>query len=84
MRLQKWMDKCWRYVWSNRKGETLRQMQARGENMYDVRARLGVKSVQWKIEKRVSERIGHVMRMKDENLTKVAVPWMVQEVGRGK
>ena len=41
--------------------------------MYDVRARLGVKSVQWKIEKRVLERIGHVMRMKDESLTKVAV-----------
>ena len=49
MRLQKWMDKCWRYVWCNRNGEPLRQMQARGENMYDVRARLGVKSVQWKI-----------------------------------
>ena len=40
MRLQKWMDKCWRYVWSNRNGEPLRQMQARGENMHDVRARL--------------------------------------------
>ena len=73
MRLQKWMDKCWRYVWSNRNGEPLRQMQVRGENMYDVRARLGVKSVQWKIEKRVLERVGHVMRMKDESLTKVAV-----------
>ena len=60
MRLQKWMDKCWRYVWSNRNGEPLRQMQ-------------GVKSVQWKVEKRVLERIGYVMRMKDESLTKVAV-----------
>ena len=29
--------------------------------------------MQWKIEKRVLERIGHVMRMKDESLTKVAV-----------
>ena len=28
MRLQKWMDKCWRYVWSNRNREPLRQMQA--------------------------------------------------------
>ena len=73
MRLQKWMDKYWRYVRSNRNGEPLRQKQARGENMYDVRARLGVKSVQWKIEKRVLERIGHVMRMEDDTLTKVAV-----------
>ena len=48
-------------------------MQVRGENMYDVRARLGVKSVQWKIEKRALERVGHVMRMKDESLKKVAV-----------
>ena len=29
--------------------------------------------MQWKIEKRVLERVGHVMRMKDESLTKVAV-----------
>ena len=73
IRLQKWMDKYYRYVWSNRNGEPLRQIQARGENIYDVRARLGVKSVQWKIEKRVLERVGHVMRMKDESLMKVAV-----------
>ena len=73
MRLQKWMDKCWRYVGRNRNGEPLRQMQARGENMYDVRARLGVKSVQWKIEERVLETVRHVMRMKDESLTRVAV-----------
>ena len=58
MRLQKWMDKCWRYVRNNRNGELLKQMQARGENMYDVRARLGVKSVQWKIDKRVLKRVG--------------------------
>ena len=44
--------------------------------MYDVRARLGVKSVQWKIEKRVLESVGHVMRS--------GSAWVVQEVGRGK
>ena len=72
-RLQKWMDKRWRYVWSDRNGEPLRQMQERGVNMYDVRARLGVKSVQWKIEKNVLERIGLVMRLGNECLTKAAV-----------
>ena len=41
--------------------------------MYDVRTRLGVKSVQWMIEKKVLERVGHVMRMKDESLAKVAM-----------
>ena len=48
--------------------------------MCDVRARLGVKSVQWKIEKRVLERVGHVMRMKDKS----GCAWRVQEVGRDK
>ena len=33
----------------------------------------GGESVQWKIEKRVLERIRHVVRMKDDSLTKVAV-----------
>ena len=28
-----------------------------------------MKSVQWKSEKRVLERVGHVMPMKDESLT---------------
>ena len=72
-RLQKWMDKCYRYVWSNRNGEPLRQMEARGVNMQDVRVCLGVKSVRWKIEKRVLERIGHVIRMGNDRLTKAMV-----------
>ena len=61
--LQSWIDRKYRYIWGIRNGEPLRQMQARGENRWDVRARLGVKSVRWKIEKRVLERIGHVLRM---------------------
>ena len=56
-RLQVWMDKLWRYVWSNRNGQSLRQTQRRGENMADVRKGLGVRSVRWKIEKKVLERI---------------------------
>ena len=31
-RLQRWVDKCYRYVWSDRNGEPLRQMEARGVN----------------------------------------------------
>ena len=71
--LQQFMDKCYRYVWSERNGEPLRQMERMGVNMQDVRKRLGVKSVSWKIEKRVLERIGHVVRMGNERLTKVMV-----------
>ena len=72
-KLQKWMDKCYRYVWSDRNGEPLRQMEARGCNMQDVRSCLGVKSVRWKIEKRVLERIGHVVRMGNDRLVKAMV-----------
>ena len=72
-RLQQFMDKCYRYVWSDRNGEPLRQMEAKGVNMQDVRYRLGVKSVRWKIEKRMLERIGHVVRMENDRLTKAMV-----------
>ena len=71
--LQSWMDKCYRYVWSDRNGEPLRQMVERGVNMQDVRSCLGVKSVRWKIEKRVLERIGHVVRMGNDRLAKAMV-----------
>jgi len=75
-KLQSWMDKCYRYVWSDRNGQPLRQMQERHENMQDVRNRLNVKSVQWKIEKRVLERVGHVMRMGNDRLVKaVTLGW---------
>ena len=52
-RLQKLMDKCYRNVWSNRNGQPLHQMSERGVNIVDVRLRLGVKSVAWKIEESV-------------------------------
>ena len=84
-KLQKWVDKCYRYVWSDRNGQPLRQMSARGVNMQDVRKMLGVKSVEWKIEKRVLERIGHVMRMGNERLTKAMVlGWWEGLEGRDK
>ena len=84
-RLQSWMDKCYRYVWSDRNGEPLRQMQERHVNMQDVRNRLNVKSVQWKIEKRVLERIGHVMRMGNDRLTKaVTLGWYEKLEGTHK
>ena len=45
--------------------------------MADVRKELKVKSIRWKIEKRVLERLGHVMRMEDGRMTKaVVLGWM--------
>ena len=42
-------------------------------NMQDVRVCLGVKRIRWKIEKRVLERIGHIVTMGNEILTKAIV-----------
>ena len=41
--------------------------------MVDMRKVLGIKSIRWKIEKRVLERIGHVMRMENSRKTKAFV-----------
>ena len=65
-KLQSFVDRCYRYVWSRKTGPPLMQMQREGKNMADVRKDLGVKTLRWKIEKRVLERIGHVIRMGDE------------------
>ena len=56
-RLQQFMDKCYRFVWSNRRGQPLRQMEELGINMQDIRNRLKIKSIRWKIEKIILVRI---------------------------
>ena len=50
-KLEQFMDRCYRYVCSNRNGQPLRQMEAQGINVIDVREQQGVKSVKWRIEK---------------------------------
>ena len=72
-RLQSYIDKAYRYVWSNKSKPPLRQMQEEGKRMEDVRKELGVRSLRWKIEKRVLERIGHVMRMEEGRMVKAVV-----------
>ena len=79
-RLQKFMDRIYRYVWSRKTKPPLIQMQEEGKNMFDVRRDLGVTTIRVKVEKRVLERIGHVMRMGDERLTKQAVLGWMEEL----
>ena len=43
------------------------------KNMQDIRNIINVRSIRYKIEKRVLERIGHVMRMDHSREVKVAV-----------
>ena len=78
--LQKFMDKCYRHIWSNKRGPPLKEMQKAGMNMQDVRNSLDVKSIRWKIEKRSLERLGHVMRMEDQRTTKAAILGWYEEL----
>ena len=53
------------------------QMQREGKNMADVRNDLEVKSIRWKVEKKILEWIEHVLRMDDEQMTKgIGLGWM--------
>ena len=72
-KLQSTMDKMYRYTWSNKTKPPLIQMQEEGRNMQDVRNELGVKSVRSKLEGRVLQRIGHIMRMDDDRAVKAVV-----------
>ena len=63
----------------------LKQMEMERKNMQDIRKQLSVKSVRIKIEKRVLERIGHVMRLEDGSLIKSAtLGWMSDLEGYDK
>ncbi len=76
-KLQSFMDKMYRYIWSSKNQPPLMQMQTEGLNMQDIRTSFGIKSIRWKIEKRCLERLGHIMRMEDDRLVKVVtLGWM--------
>ena len=50
-KLQRYVDKLYRYVWSDKKKQPLREMQEKKVNMFQVRKTLGVGSLEMKIEK---------------------------------
>ena len=57
-RIQSWIDNRYRYIWSNKKEEPLRQMERNNMNMQDVRNELDVMTIRSKIEKSHLVRIG--------------------------
>ena len=73
LKMQRTMDKKYRYIWSNKTKPPLFQMQEEGKNMQDIRNELKIKTLRYKIEKRVLQRIGHVMRMDDSRMTKAVI-----------
>ena len=77
-KLQRYVDKLYRYVWNDKKKQPLREMQEKRVNMFQVRKTLGVGSLEMKIEKRTLERIGHVLRMKNDRIVKqITLGWPV-------
>ena len=82
---QRFCDKKCRYIWSDRKGELLRQMQEYGVNMADVRNQLQVSLVRTKIEVAHLIRMGHILRLPDESLvTKALLGWLTKLEGKTK
>ena len=71
--MQQHVDKLYRQVWSSKTRPPLIEMEERGVNMFGVRNKLGVKTLETKITKRVLQRIGHVLRMENGSLTKSVV-----------
>ena len=71
--MQTFVDKKYRYIWSEKNGEPLRQMQEQGINMADIRKTLKVSTIRNKIEKAHLMRMGHILRMSDDRIVKQAV-----------
>ena len=55
-------------------------MEREHKNMQDIRNSMHLKTLRWKIEKRMLERMGHVFRMEDGRQTKVAVLGWLKEL----
>ena len=82
---QRFCDKKYRYIWSDRKGDSLRQMQEYGINMADIRNQLQVSSIRTKIEVAHLTRMGHILRLPDESLVKQALlGWLTKLEGKVK
>ena len=69
--LQRVVDQGYRNIWMDKRGgPALKQMEEKRVNMWGVRIKLGIRSMQAKIEERVLRRIGHVLRMDNNRPTK--------------
>ena len=83
-RIQSWIDKRYRYIWSNKKEELLRMMERNRMNMPDVRNELDVMTIRSKIEMSHLVRIGHIARMSNERLVKQATTGWIRRIETGR
>ena len=69
-------------IWSKKnKGPVIIQMETNKGNMFGVRTHLKSESLRTKIERRSLQRMGHVLRMSNDRLTK-RYAWAGTEGGR--
>ena len=72
-KMQRWVESCYRHIWTAGRGPPLRLMQATGMNMQHLRNEMEIRTLRIQIEKRRLGRICHVLRTNSERTTKVAV-----------
>ena len=82
--IQSWIDKRYRYIWSNKKEKPLRQMERNHLNMQDVGNELDVMTIRSKIEKGHLVRIGHIAGMSGERLVKQATMGWIRRMEMGR
>ena len=75
------LDEAYRYTWCKKnKGPVRIQMEAEKVNMFGIRQMLGIESLRAKIERRSLQRMGHVLRIPNDRLTKrVCLGWYRRE-----
>ena len=69
-RIQSWIDKRYKNIWSNKKDAPLRQIERNCMNLQDVRNKLDVMTIRSKTGKSHLIRTGYIARMSDERLVK--------------
>ena len=79
-KLHRVVDEAYRYIWSKKnKGPVRIQMETEKVNMFGIRKLLGIESLRAKIGRSL-QRMGHVLRMSNDRLTKkVCLGWYRRE-----
>ena len=79
-RIQRNVDRIYRYIWSDKKEPPLKEMAKNNVNIFEVRSQLAVDRIETKITRRALQRVGHVLRMdKKRPAKKVIIGWPAKE-----
>ena len=84
-KMQSVVDKAYRHIWNSGRGLALIRMQETSTNSYQIRKKLGIPSIRYKIEKQALERIGHILRMPNSRTVKRVVlgHWKMEPTQQG-